>query len=332
MTQVLGVQVLSGIMRHYPIVVDIIRCVGPRFVRSYLVLVWFDIVRYCPILRCPCALCIHTMSTYIYGFIACALPLSNVQPSWSRWTGIDAIIMVSHLQCYNLISGIPHCSLGSSTHLSLQSLASRQPLSSIMVAWNKATSKKTRIITPADESLGHLGNANMQAARRKLNELLDAQPQHVWQMLEMMQNGTISKICDAKLRDQTKTHWHGTQVRMQVIPKYWMEAYMLDINPEIEKLLDAIKSSSKTAIRELFYASHMVSGSTLIPPAAHEKVVFAKVLRERHVQCGSRVAKAHLWPKLPGFRWTHLPIFVPEVKGNLLICIKHISGACCKIP
>eukprot|EP00972_Heterocapsa_arctica_P090056 13286725-Heterocapsa_arctica.AAC.1 len=53
--------------------------------------------------------------------------------------------------------------------------------------------------------------ANMQTAREKLNEFLDHHPQNVWQMLEMLQNGTISKISEAKLRAVAKTHWHGTQ-------------------------------------------------------------------------------------------------------------------------
>jgi hypothetical protein len=61
-----------------------------------------------------------------------------------------------------------------------------------------------------------------------------------------------------------------------------MEAYMLDINPELEKHLEAIKSSSNTAMHELFYASHMLSGSTFVPAGGHDKVVFAKMLRARH--------------------------------------------------
>eukprot|EP00972_Heterocapsa_arctica_P051773 7615928-Heterocapsa_arctica.AAC.1 len=64
-----------------------------------------------------------------------------------------------------------------------------------------------------------------------------------------------------------------------------MEAYMLDINPELEKHLKAIKSSSNTAMRELFYASHMLSDSTLVPAGGREKVVFANMLRARHAQC-----------------------------------------------
>jgi hypothetical protein len=214
--------------------------------------------------------------------------------------------------------------------LSHSPLCPSSPL--IMVVASKAAPKKMRIITPADESLGHLGNANMQAARKKLNDLLDQNPQNVWQMVEMLQNGTINKICDAKMRDVGKTHWHGTQVRFQVIPKYWMEAYMLDINPNLESHLDDIKNSSKTAIRELFYASHMVSGSTLIPAVSHEKVIFTKMLRARHAQCGSRLDKAHLWPKTAGFEWTHLPIFQAKVKEGLIAVITHISGATYTIP
>jgi len=209
----------------------------------------------------------------------------------------------------------------------------RQPLPpNMVVAGSKPAAKRPRTAAPADESLGHIGNANLAAARAKLNDLLDQHPQHVWQMLEMMQNGTIAKICDAKVRDQAKTHWHGTQVRMQVIPKYWMEAYMLDVSPDLEKHMDAIKNSSKTAIRELFYATHMVSGSTLIPASAHEKVVFAKMLRLRHEQCGSRLSQAQEWIKLPGFSWTQLPVFTTKVSDGRIQTIKHISGATYDIP
>ena len=116
-----------------------------------------------------------------------------------------------------------------------------------MVASGKPA-RRTRS-SPADEQLGAIGNANIHNAREKLNELLDANPGHVWQLLEMMQNGTVTKICDAKVREQAKTHWHGTQVRFSVIPKYWMEAYMLDLNPALEDHLDAIKGTSKTALR-----------------------------------------------------------------------------------
>jgi hypothetical protein len=63
-----------------------------------------------------------------------------------------------------------------------------------------------------------------------------------------------------------------------------MEAYMLDINPE--KHLEAIKSSSKTAMHEV-YASHMLSDSTFLLAGGHDKVVFAKMLRAQHAQCGS---------------------------------------------
>jgi hypothetical protein len=176
--------------------------------------------------------------------------------------------------------------------------------------------------------------ANVQTARKKLNEFLDQHPRNVWQTLEMLQNGAISKTREAKLRAVANTHWHGTHARMRLIPKYWMQAYMLDINPELEKHLEAIKSSSNTAMRELFYASHMLTDNTLIPDAGREKVVFAKMLRARYAQCGSRLARAHLWPLLPGFKWTCLPIFtvIPGLGCDLVADIMHISGATYSIP
>eukprot|EP00975_Prorocentrum_lima_P039146 8225343-Prorocentrum_lima.AAC.1 len=80
-----------------------------------------------------------------------------------------------------------------------------------MVISSEPATKKARIISPADEQLGALGKCNIAAARKKLNDLLDQHPHYVWQLLEMVQNGTINKICDAKVREQAKTHWHGTQ-------------------------------------------------------------------------------------------------------------------------
>jgi hypothetical protein len=182
--------------------------------------------------------------------------------------------------------------------------------------WTKAGCRPTKI----------------QLARQKVNELLDQHPQNVWQTLEMLQNGTISKTREAKLRDMHKTCWHGTQLRMSMIPKYWMQAYMLDINPELKKHLRDIKRSSNNAMKELFYATQMLSGSTLVPDDRREKVVFAKMLRERYAQCGSRLARAHLWHMIPGFEWTRLPIFTLTVENDFIASITHISGATYSIP
>jgi len=203
-----------------------------------------------------------------------------------------------------------------------------------MAAAKAAAAKKwkLRVMTPADEQLGMLGNSNLAGARRKLEELLDEKPQHVWHLLEMLQNGTISKISDARARDQAKTHRHGTQVRMSVIPKYWMEAYMLDANPALEPHMERIKAAGKTALRELFYAIHVVSGGTPVPVPAHDKQVFAIMLKDRLAQCGNRLEDAHDWPDLPGFSWTSLPIFTTNVEGNKVTSITHISGTVYEIP
>eukprot|EP00975_Prorocentrum_lima_P056051 11749243-Prorocentrum_lima.AAC.1 len=63
-----------------------------------------------------------------------------------------------------------------------------------MVISSEPATKKARINFPADEQLGALGNCNIAAARTKLNELFDEHPHYVWQILEMVQNGTINKI------------------------------------------------------------------------------------------------------------------------------------------
>jgi hypothetical protein len=151
-------------------------------------------------------------------------------------------------------------------------------------------------------------------------------------MLEMLQNGTIRKNREAKMRDVANTHWHGNPVRMQMIPKYWMEGYMLNINPKLEKHLKAIKSSSHTGMKELFYAIHMISGSTLVLVSGREKVVFVKMFRARYAQCGSRLARVQLWPLIPGFEWTRLPIFTRTVENDLIASITHISGATYSSP
>jgi hypothetical protein len=108
-------------------------------------------------------------------------------------------------------------------------------------------------------------------------------------------------------------------------------------------------------MNELFYASHMLSGSTLVPAGGHEKVVFAKMLRARHAQCGSRLDRVHLWPMIPGFECTRLPIFTHTVRGDdsegdkceqqseapaamrgdtgkFIASVTHISGATYSIP
>jgi hypothetical protein len=77
----------------------------------------------------------------------------------------------------------------------------------------------------------------------------------------------------------------------------------------------------------------MFSGSTLlVPDDRHEKVVFVKMLRERYAQCGSRLARAHLWHMIPGFEWTRLPIFTLTVENDFIASITHISGATYSIP
>jgi hypothetical protein len=77
----------------------------------------------------------------------------------------------------------------------------------------------------------------------------------------------------------------------------------------------------------------MFSGSTLlVPDDRHEKVVFVKMLRERYAQCGSRLARAHLWHMISGFEWTRLPIFTLTVENDFIASITHISGATYSIP
>lgn len=74
--------------------------------------------------------------------------------------------------------------------------------------------------------------------------------------------------------------------------------------------------------------SHSISGSTLLPTKAHEKTLFADMLRRRYRECGERLKNCTKWPTtIPAFSWKAPPLYQIVAQENKVAAVKHISGA-----
>lgn len=193
--------------------------------------------------------------------------------------------------------------------------------------------KRVRSKDAIEQQMADMGEDNIAAAREELDSLLDDKPHIVWHVLMFVKRGRFNDMADGKENNVTRSHWHGTQVRMQVIPKYWLEAYMTDLEPKLELVWDDILAAGPTTSRELFYMAHSISGSTLLPTKAHEKTLFADMLRRRYRECGERLKDCTLWPTtIKDFSWKAPPLYQIIEEAGKVASVKHISGALYHFP
>ena len=139
--------------------------------------------------------------------------------------------------------------------------------------------ERTELAKELDKSRSQLTKKDTE----ELDKLLDDKPGitfHVWMFAR---RGNFSKMAKGRSQPSSeKTHWHGTQVRMSVIPKYRIEAYLVDLLPGTVTVWPEIVACDPTTTREYFYMAHAIDGSTTLPVAAHEKALRGDVAHQVH--------------------------------------------------
>ena len=177
-----------------------------------------------------------------------------------------------------------------------------------------------------DDVLGELGQNTINEARQELDKILDQKPNLTFHLLSLARKGDASKMAEGSKEKQVKSHWHGTQVRMQVIPKYWIEAYLSDLVPDCDTFAEKLSTKANN-MREWFYGSHNLYPGTLLPTAAHEKVLFDKMLRVRYKQCGSMLSDLKTMAQQygPDYHFQDIPLFAEIVDKGMVVAITHLQ-------
>jgi len=125
----------------------------------------------------------------------------------------------------------------------------------------------------------------------QLVEKCRADPSRTSLCLQVAMRPKVPKATVIEEGEEPEAPFHATYAKLYRTPKEDIKLYLAATAPEIitEDILCKCEKAQDGSIRNAFYYSHHVLGSTAWPRFAHDKFVWRSTFKCRHAEVGSRL-------------------------------------------